>query len=161
MASALALSRIIPSGGRTFKQPWRGPRSEKTNASRQDSTNLPPARAILDVGPPAPGTSMAATPTNTLTASIEGPSARSGSDSRESACNAGDLGSIPVLGRSPGEWKGYPLSILAWTIPWTVHEIAVHEIATSDTEQLPLSSSDILTRSSKTRTERLHLDLAT
>ena len=29
------------------------------------------------------------------------------------------------------------------------------------TEQLPLSSSDILTSSSKTRTERLHLDLAT
>ena len=30
-----------------------------------------------------------------------------GSDSKESACNAGDLGSIPGLGRSPGEWKGY------------------------------------------------------
>ena len=29
--------------------------------------------------------------------------------SKESACNAGDLGSIPGLGRSPGEWKGYPL----------------------------------------------------
>ena len=27
---------------------------------------------------------------------------------KESACNAGDLGSIPGLGRSPGEWKGYP-----------------------------------------------------
>ena len=26
-----------------------------------------------------------------------------------SACNAGDLGLIPGLGRSPGEWKGYPL----------------------------------------------------
>ena len=26
----------------------------------------------------------------------------------ESACNAGDLGSIPRLGRSPGEGKGYP-----------------------------------------------------
>ena len=24
-------------------------------------------------------------------------------------CNAGDLGSIPGLGRSPGEGKGYPL----------------------------------------------------
>ena len=31
------------------------------------------------------------------------------SDGRESACNAGDLGSIPRLGRSPGEGKGYPL----------------------------------------------------
>ena len=27
----------------------------------------------------------------------------------ESTCNAGDLGSIPVLGRSPGEGKGYQL----------------------------------------------------
>ena len=32
-----------------------------------------------------------------------------GSDGKESTCNAGDLGSIPGLGRSPGEWKGYPL----------------------------------------------------
>ena len=29
-----------------------------------------------------------------------------GSDGKESACNAGDLGSIPVLGRSPGEGNG-------------------------------------------------------
>ena len=32
-----------------------------------------------------------------------------GSAGRESACNAGDLGSIPGLGRFPGEGKGYPL----------------------------------------------------
>ena len=32
-----------------------------------------------------------------------------GSDSKESACSAGDLGSVPRLGRSPGEGKGYPL----------------------------------------------------
>ena len=31
------------------------------------------------------------------------------SDGKESACNAGDLGSIPGLGRSPGERNGYPL----------------------------------------------------
>ena len=31
------------------------------------------------------------------------------SDSKESTCNAEDLGSIPGLGRSPGEGKGYPL----------------------------------------------------
>ena len=30
-----------------------------------------------------------------------------GSDGKESACNAGDLGLIPGLGRSPGEGKGY------------------------------------------------------
>ena len=28
---------------------------------------------------------------------------------KESSCNAGDLGSIPELGRSPGEENGYPL----------------------------------------------------
>ena len=32
-----------------------------------------------------------------------------GSADKESTCNAGDLGSIPGLGRSPGKWKGYPL----------------------------------------------------
>ena len=32
-----------------------------------------------------------------------------GSDSKESACSVGDLGSTPGLGRSPGEGKGYPL----------------------------------------------------
>ena len=32
-----------------------------------------------------------------------------GSADKESACNAGNLGSIPELGRSPGEGKGYPL----------------------------------------------------
>ena len=35
---------------------------------------------------------------------------------RESACNVGNLGSIPGLGRSPGEGKGYPLQCLAWRI---------------------------------------------
>ena len=33
----------------------------------------------------------------------------SGSDGKESACNMGDLGSIPGLGRSPAEGNGYPL----------------------------------------------------
>ena len=32
-----------------------------------------------------------------------------GSDWKESACNAGDLGLIPWWGRSPGEGNGYPL----------------------------------------------------
>ena len=33
----------------------------------------------------------------------------SGSDGKGSACNAGDLGLIPELGRSPGEGNGNPL----------------------------------------------------
>ena len=32
-----------------------------------------------------------------------------GSASKESACHAGNLGSVPGLGRSPGEGNGYPL----------------------------------------------------
>ena len=32
-----------------------------------------------------------------------------GLDGKESAYNAGDLGSIPGSGRSPGEWHGNPL----------------------------------------------------
>ena len=34
---------------------------------------------------------------------------RGGSAGKESACNMGDLDSIPGLGRSPGEGTGYPL----------------------------------------------------
>ena len=34
------------------------------------------------------------------------------SDGKESACSAGDLGSIPGLGRSPGEGNGNPLQYL-------------------------------------------------
>ena len=43
---------------------------------------------------------------------LEGSKGRDFSDSsvgKEPACNAGDLGLIPGLGRSPGEGKGYPL----------------------------------------------------
>ena len=35
-----------------------------------------------------------------------------GSAGKESTCNAGDLGSIPGLGRSPGGGKCYPLQYL-------------------------------------------------
>ena len=37
------------------------------------------------------------------------PSMKSSSAGKESTCNAGDLASIPGLGRSPGEGNGYPL----------------------------------------------------
>ena len=39
---------------------------------------------------------------------------------KESAFNAGDLGLIPELGRSPVDGKGYPLPYSGWRIPWTV-----------------------------------------
>ena len=39
--------------------------------------------------------------------------------STESACKAGDVGSIPGLERFHGEGNGYYSSILAWGIPRT------------------------------------------
>ena len=49
-----------------------------------------------------------------------------GSAGKESACNAGDLGSIPGLVRSPGEGKGYPLqySGLENSMDCIVHGVA-------------------------------------
>ena len=41
-----------------------------------------------------------------------------GSEGKEFAYGAGDLGSIPGLGRSPGEGMATHSSILAWRIPW-------------------------------------------
>ena len=38
--------------------------------------------------------------------------ATGGSDGKESACNAGDPGSVPGLERFPGKGKGYPLQYL-------------------------------------------------
>ena len=37
-----------------------------------------------------------------------------GSDGKASAYSAGDLGSIPGLGRSPGEGNGNPLQYSCW-----------------------------------------------
>ena len=44
---------------------------------------------------------------------------------KESACNAGDLSSIPGLGRSLGKGKGYPLqySGLESSTDYVVHEV--------------------------------------
>ena len=44
---------------------------------------------------------------------------------KESACNVGDVGSIPGWGRSPGEGKGYPLqySGLESSMDWIVHGV--------------------------------------
>ena len=38
---------------------------------------------------------------------------------KESACNAGDLDSIPGSGRSPEKEMAIHSSIIAWKIPWT------------------------------------------
>ena len=42
-----------------------------------------------------------------------------GSDGKASACNAGDLGSIPGLQDPPEKEMATHFSTLAWKIPWT------------------------------------------
>ena len=53
-----------------------------------------------------------------------------GSAGKESTCNAGGLGSIPGLGRSPGEGKGYPLQYSGLENPT---DCIVHGVAKSQT----------------------------
>ena len=62
-----------------------------------------------------------------------------GSEVKASACNAGDLGSIPGLGRSPGEGNGNPLQYSCLENPmdggawWaTIHRVAKSRTRLSD-----------------------------
>ena len=57
-----------------------------------------------------------------------------GSGGKESACNAGDLGSISELGRSPGKGKGYPsqYSGLENSMDCIVHGVAKSRTQLSD-----------------------------
>ena len=56
----------------------------------------------------------------------------SGSDGYASVYNVGDPGSIPGLGRSPGEGNGNPLQY-SWKIPWTEEPGRLHGVAKSRT----------------------------
>ena len=60
----------------------------------------------------------------------------SGSDGEESAHDAGDLGSVPALGRSSGEGNGYPLqcSCLENSMDRGVWWAIVHGISESRTQ---------------------------
>ena len=64
-----------------------------------------------------------------------------GSAGKESTCNAGDLGSIPGLGRYPGEGNGYPLQFSdlenSMDYPWGHKEL-------DTTEKLSLSLDSFL-----------------
>ena len=57
-----------------------------------------------------------------------------GSAGKESACSVGDLGSIPGLGRSPGEGNGYPLlySGLENSMDCIVHGVSKSQTRPSD-----------------------------
>ena len=59
-----------------------------------------------------------------------------GSDGQESACSAGDPGSIPGLGISPGEGESYHFSILAWRIPWTEEPGGLQSMGSQSQTQL-------------------------
>ena len=58
-----------------------------------------------------------------------------GSDRKEAACNAGDPGSIPGSGRSPGEGNGYPLQYSCLENPMDrgAWRVTVHGVAESRT----------------------------
>ena len=61
-----------------------------------------------------------------------------GSAGKEFSCNAGDLDSIPGLGRSPGEGKGYSLQDSGLT---NSVDCIVHGVTESDTTVQPSLSS--------------------
>ena len=75
----------------------------------------------------------------------------SGSDDKESACNIGDVDSIPGSGRSLGEWDGNPLQYSclensmdrgAWTA--TVHGLTKSWIQLSDFHVIQVFYSIVL-----------------
>ena len=75
-----------------------------------------------------------------------------GSDGKDSACNAGDLGLIPGLGRSPGEGHGNPLQYSCLENPmdggawWaTVHRVAKSQTRLSDFTFTSLSMTHTMT----------------
>ena len=57
-----------------------------------------------------------------------------GSVGKESTCNVGDLGSVPGLGRSFGEGKGYPLqySGLENSMDYTIHGVTKSQTRLSE-----------------------------
>ena len=68
-----------------------------------------------------------------------------GSDSKESACNAGDPGSIPGSGRSPAERSSFPLQYSCLENPMNrgAWRATVHRVTESGmTERLTLTTVD-------------------
>ena len=71
---------------------------------------------------------------------------------KESACNAGDPGSIPGSGRSPGERVGYPLQY-SWNSP--VAQLVKTLPATGDTWVRSLGWKDPLEKGKATHSSIL------
>ena len=69
-----------------------------------------------------------------------------GSAGKESACNTGDLGSVPGLGRYPEQGKGYPLqySSLDNSMGCIVHEVTESDVTFTFTFALVLLVHKIL-----------------
>ena len=90
-------------------------------------------------------------PTRQLHTQGWGPDARiygfpGGSEGKASACNVGDLGSIPGSGRSPGEGNGNLLqySCLENSMDWGAWEATVHGVVKSWTQLNDFTSLQLL-----------------
>ena len=59
-----------------------------------------------------------------------------GSAGKESACSAGDPGSIPWLGRSPEKEMATHSCTLAWEIPWTEEPERLQSMGSQSQTQL-------------------------
>ena len=81
-----------------------------------------------------PGKTKCPNTVNAVWIGFIGVRASLGSDGKESTCNAGDLGYVPGLGRSPGEGKGYPLqySSLENSMDCIVHVVTKSRTGLSD-----------------------------
>ena len=81
-----------------------------------------------------------------------------GSAGKESSCNVEDLALIPLLGRSPGEGKGYPLqySGLENSMACIVHGVTKSQTLSLSRMKLMLYSwKSIVTRNNKTKTKQV------
>ena len=106
---------------------WKWSRSVVSNSSRPHG--LQPTRLFRPWDFPGKSTGVGCKQVHWITIC--------GSAGKESTCDAGDLGSIPGLGRSPGEGKGYPVQYSGLE---NFMDCIVHGVAESDTtERLSLS----------------------
>ena len=75
-----------------------------------------------------------------------------GSAGKESACNAGDPGLIPGLGRSPGEGIGYPLQYSSASL---VAQVVKNLSAVQETRVQPLGWKDPMEKGKATHSSVL------